>query len=240
MNVNARDLFLSPHCQPTTADLFVVRQAILRVLQERLVDFYGIVLDVGCGDKPYRPLLLAPSSRVRCYVGLDIRNSIYHAPDLYWDGARMPLPDSVIDCALATEVLEHCQSPELLLRETQRVLKEGGFLFFTVPFLWPLHDVPYDYYRYTPFSLERHLRNAGFGEIHLQALGGWDACLAQMMGLWVRRRPMSYAARRWLSRLATLVIRFLARKDRPPLAFTESTMITGLAGVAIKTLGGGI
>jgi hypothetical protein len=52
------------------------------------------------------------------------------------------------------------------------MLKPGSLLFFTVSFLWPLHDVPRDAYRYTPFALERHLRNSGFAQIKLKALGG--------------------------------------------------------------------
>ena len=53
--------------------------------------------------------------------------------------------------------------------------------------LWPLHDVPYDECRYTPFAIKRHLRNAGFEQFRLKPLGGWDASLAQMIGLWILR-----------------------------------------------------
>ena len=120
------------------------------------------------------------------------------------------------------------------MRESLRVLKPGGLLFFTVPFLWPLHDVPHDEYRYTPFALERHLRNSGFVQIKLKALGGWDASLAQMIGLWVVRRPMSSRKRSILSRLALPIVRYLARHDRLPQEFDESLMITGLSGTAIK------
>jgi len=74
------------------------------------------------------------------------------------------------------------------MKEIWRVLKPGGILFFTVPFLWNLHEIPYDEYRYTPFALKRHLTQSGFNEIEIKAMGGWDAALAQMLGLWVRRR----------------------------------------------------
>lgn len=228
--------FLNPRCCHTTLDRFIVRQAILGALCSQLGRFSGTVLDIGCGNMPYKPLLLKLPSQVEKYIGLDLKDSIYKRPDLEWDGRRIPLDDSSIDCALATEVFEHCPNAEIIMRETLRVLKPSGLLFFTVPFLWPLHDVPHDEYRYTPFALERHLRNAGFVQIKLKALGGWDASLAQMIGLWVIRRPMSSPRRAILSRLALPIVRYLARRDRLPPEFDESLMITGLSGTAIKPL----
>jgi SAM-dependent methyltransferase len=229
--------FLAPSCTPRNLDLFLVRSAILQALQETTRHFSGTLLDVGCGYMPYKSLVLAPLSRATRYLGLDLERSTYEAkPDLCWDGDRIPLAENVVDCALATEVFEHCPSPELIMGETLRVLKPGGLLFFTVPFLWPLHDVPRDEYRYTPFALERHLRNSGFTQIKLKALGGWDASLAQTIGLWVIRRPMSSRKRAILSRLALPIIRYLARHDRLPGEFREGLMITGLSGTAIKPL----
>ncbi len=169
------------------------------------------------------------------YVGLDLRANEYcERPDLFWNGREIPLRDRAVDCALATEVLEHCPAPESVIAEVRRVLRPGGLLFFSVPFLWPLHTVPHDQYRYTPFALERMLRSAGFGEVKLLALGGWDASLAQMIGLWVRRRPMSARKRAVLSRAARAIVSFLLRRDERPEVFDEGCMLTGIAGTAIN------
>ncbi len=226
--------FLNPHCLPTTLDKFVPRTAILRALRAKLGEFRGTILDIGCGNMPYKSLVLQSPSRAQRYIGLDLKSDIYNNHDLIWDGHAMPLAESSVDCALATEVFEHCQNPDEVMRETIRVLKPNGVLFFTVPFLWPLHDVPQDEYRYTPFALERHLRDSGFREIELKPLGGWDASLAQMLGLWVRRKPMSARKRKILSALAFPVIRSLASNDQPPQEFGESCMITGMSGTARK------
>jgi hypothetical protein len=78
------------------------------------------------------------------------------------------------------------------------------------------------------------LRDAGFVDVELRATGGWDASLAQLLGLWVRRRPMSRLARRALSVAAMPVVAALARVDRPPARFSESTMLTGLSGWAVR------
>lgn len=105
----------------------------------------------------------------------------------------------------------------------------------TVPFLWNLHEVPHDEYRYTPFSLERHLKNSGFSEIVLKPTGGWYASMAQMLGLWVRRAPMSERKRRILSRILKPVVAYLIKRGaREILSFKDGQMITGIYGFAKK------
>ena len=94
--------------------------------------------------------------------------------------------------------------------------------------------MPYDHYRHTPFSLKRHLLDAGFTNVSLEVLGGWDKSLAQMIGLWVRRRPISSGKRAILSILALPIVQWLSRNPEPAEAFAESCMITGMAGTAIK------
>ncbi|MGD1019127.1 MAG: class I SAM-dependent methyltransferase [Verrucomicrobiia bacterium] len=229
--------FLDPRCSPSTLDRYSVRRAILGALCDQLPNFHGTVLDVGCGKMPYKSLVLAPPSHAINYIGLDLKGNIYQKPDVEWDGRKIPLADASIDCAMATEVFEHCPEPKEVMREILRVLKPNGLLFFTVPFLWPLHDVPHDEYRYTPFALQRLLSSAGFEKITLRALGGWDTSLAQMIGLWVRRRPFSPTKRKLLSAVAAPVVRFLIRHDQLPNKFHESCMITGISGKAVKAGG---
>jgi SAM-dependent methyltransferase len=233
------DEFLNPVCSPCSLDSYHARQSILISLRKVLPLFRGTVLDVGCGQMPYKPLFLREPSGADRYLGLDLESNQHYrnSPDLTWDGMTIPLPDSSIECAVATEVLEHCPQPGNVLSEISRVLKPGGLFFATVPFLWPLHDVPDDEYRYTPYSIRRLLAAAGFSQIEIGALGGWDASLAQMMGLWVRRRPMSETKRRVLQRLVSPVYRWLAAHDVVPKSFDESVMITGMSVVARKKAG---
>ena len=113
-----------------------------------------------------------------------------------WDGATIPMPDVSVGSCLLTEVLEHCPDPQAVLIEIHRVLKPRGFLFLTVPFVWPMHTVPHDEYRYTPFALRRMLDMAGFTDAKIEATGGRDAMLAVVLGLWARRLPLEPDSRR--------------------------------------------
>ncbi len=155
-------------------------------------------------------------------------------PDLQWDGQTIPLSANSVDCALCTEVFGQCPDVGALLREANRVLKLGGLFYFTSPFLWPLHDGPSDLCRLTPHFLDKLFKAAGFEDVQMKSRGGWDASLASMIALWVRRRPMRSWKRNLLSRLATPIVRRLTDRDQPPPVFTDQTMITAIAGTARK------
>ena len=233
--------FLNPELSVDNLDRYVIRSGILAAIKQALPQMSGIILDVGCGQMPYKSMLLSSESSIEKYIGLDLIDNKYSncsLPDVLWDGISIPLANEAVDCAIATEVFEHCPYPEIIMKEINRVLKPEGVLFFTVPFLWPLHDIPHDEYRYTPFSLERHLKHAGFAKIDLKALGGWDASLAQMLGLWVRRRWKSsrsqHIFRVCISPFVRAIILLLTKLDQVPESFSESSMITGIAGVAKK------
>ena len=234
--MNYDSAFLNPQLTPANLDRYIIRSRILQAIQQVLPELSGTLLDVGCGQMPYKPLLLSHDSKVEKYIGLDLqggRHAQLLQPDLLWDGQTIPLDDASIDCAIATEVFEHCPELEVVLKEIWRVLKPGGILFFTVPFLWNLHEVPYDEYRYTPFSLQRHLKNSGFSTIEIKALGGWDASLAIILGLWTRRR---YLKKGKISKMLKLIFSYLLLPivyilnvcDRSPKDFQEGTMMTGL------------
>ncbi|WP_338359082.1 class I SAM-dependent methyltransferase [Yeosuana marina] len=219
-------------------DRYYVRTSIFEAIKISLFHFKDNLLDIGCGKMPYRDYVLK-HSKVKSYVGLDIEMALEYdtsvKPDFTWDGETMPFENESFDCALGTEVLEHCPEPAIILNEVYRVLKPEGIFFFTVPFLWNLHEVPNDEYRYTPFSLERHLKNAGFNEIEIKATGGWHASMAQMLGLWVRRSPMSKMKRKYLSLALKPIISYLIKIDKnTKVNFVNGQMITGLYGTAKK------
>ncbi len=219
-------------------DIYYIRISILKALRESVPRFKGKLLDIGCGKMPYKNFILQQNN-ISSYVGLDIEPALVYdskiKPDFTWDGRVMPFENESFDCAFGTEVLEHCPEPEVILKEVYRILRSGGTFFFTVPFLWNLHEVPNDEYRYTPFALERHLKNSGFKNIEIKATGGWHASMAQMLGLWVRRSPLPKFKRNLLSFIFRPIIKFLIKLDmKKNITFKEGQMITGIYGTAKK------
>ena len=233
--------YLAPRFDLEHVDRYYVRTSILGAILESRHLLTGTLLDIGCGKMPYKELLLKPQGSTDNYVGLDLQvpaTEFYSqaTPDLFWDAKTIPLEAGTVDSVLLTEVLEHCFDPALVLREAHRVLRKDGYVFITVPFLWPLHDVPYDEYRYTPFSLEKHLAAAGFGNLRIKALGGWNASLGQMLSLWLNRSGLPDRKRKWLWRLlAKKAITWLYKNDHKPQGFLDNSyMITGLTATAQK------
>lgn len=90
-------------------------------------------LDVGCGLKPFHC-----SFKNAYYTGIDIevsgRSAEMKVPDKYFDGVNIPFDDSAYDGILCTQVLEHVENLDLLLKECNRVLKIGGNLLFQFHF----------------------------------------------------------------------------------------------------------
>ena len=52
----------------------------------------------------------------------------------------------------------------MMVRECSRVLRPNGFLILSGPFFWPLHEEPYDFFRFTKYGFEQLLRSAEFLE----------------------------------------------------------------------------
>lgn len=121
----------------------------------------GRVLDIGCADR-WVQRRLAPGSQ---YIGLDYLDTgraWYGAcPDLFADAASLPLSDCSVDAVVLLEVLEHLAKPKEALAEIERVLRPRGRLLLSVPFMYPVHDAPQDFQRFTEFGLLRELKAAG-------------------------------------------------------------------------------
>jgi SAM-dependent methyltransferase len=136
-----------------------------RVLVEAAPLARGRLLDVGCGAKPHEPIF---RPFVEQYVGVEheasfsLTNSSTRAskPDVLYDGKRLPFDDGTFDTVLNVDVLEHTPEPARLVGEMARVLRDGGILILTAPFSFRLHELPHDYFRYTPNGLREMCRAA--------------------------------------------------------------------------------
>lgn len=227
------DLKLSIH----NLESFIIRKEIFNAISSVFPSFKGKVLDCGCGSMPYKELVLS-NLNVTDYIGLDIESGLNYdlvKADFLWDGVVMPFENESFDVVLSTEVLEHVPDPYIYMAEVRRVLKPGGVFFFTVPFMMSLHEVPHDYYRYTPFALELIFKKAGFESIKIKPMGGYNAALGQMIGLWVNMYLWGMK-KKIMRPIVKPIIQFLYDKDKAPLNFNKSTMVIGLTGTIVKPI----
>jgi SAM-dependent methyltransferase len=147
-----------------------------------------VLLDIGCGNKPYADLFLD-------WKHIGINPSIDDAsPDIVGDAMCLPLGAATADMVLCTQVLEHVSRPWELISECQRVLKPGGFLVLSAPFYWPLHEEPWDFFRYTRHGLKSLVTNQGLEIFTLVADGG-DASRLMISILHYLPRVLSIPAR---------------------------------------------
>jgi SAM-dependent methyltransferase len=146
----------------------------------------GLLVDVGCGSKPYEAYF-----QVDRYVGVDVEESGHPEADkrcdLVYDGARLPLADGDADSVLCTQVLEHAPDPAALLAEIGRILKPGGHLLLTAPFLWEEHERPFDFQRFTSFGIARLVEGAGFTLLRQHRTSGSVEALAQLGSVYLHR-----------------------------------------------------
>jgi SAM-dependent methyltransferase len=125
-----------------------------------------LVLDVGCGHKPYRECF----GNVR-YLGMDF-TAEDSSPDFLGNACKIPVRTGSVDIVLCTQVIEHVPEPAEMLSELHRVLRPGGYLILTGPMYWPLHEEPFDFYRFTKYGFMYLLKKSGFSSSEILEDGG--------------------------------------------------------------------
>jgi SAM-dependent methyltransferase len=219
-----------------TLDLYLIRRYIHKHIINSLPILKGKVLDVGCGQMPYKEMITSDSAQ---YIGLDIESTeIYdnYKPDLTWDGVSMKIEDGSIDNVLLTEVLEHCPDPSVTIREIHRVLKKNGHVVFSVPYVWYLHESPWDFYRYTPYSLKHLFEKNGFEIVQLSRSGGNDLTFLHSYFIWLKRGSLPKIIRFmiYITTLPLIIISLLLIKQKSYQSFKNGDMYLGLTGVVKK------
>ncbi len=145
---------------------------------------HGVLLDVGCGLKPYKNIF-APF--VETYYGTEYNaDSGYRGnrADVASDAAFMPFADECVDTILCTEVLEHVADPERVVGEFARILKPGGIIITTAPFFYPIHD-EYDFFRYTDKGIAAMMQRHGLKIEKIEPLSGTGLTIAVMLNIYL-------------------------------------------------------
>jgi SAM-dependent methyltransferase len=97
-----------------------------------------------------------------------------------YDGKTIPFRDGHFDSVFSSEVFEHIFNLEEIIPEIKRVMKRGGRILVTCPFVWNEHEVPVDYARYTQFALKHLFEKNGFQILVVDKTGDFNLTISQM------------------------------------------------------------
>lgn len=107
-----------------------------------LIFRHSMILDVGAGSVKHDPKI----------VNMDIVK--YPNVDVVGDAHRLPFIANSYDLIIMKTMLEHSSNPNAIVDEVYRVLKKGGNVYASVPFMFHFHEAPDDYYRWTKSGLK--------------------------------------------------------------------------------------
>ena len=141
------------------------------LIQEHIT---GFVLDLGCGPVPYHELYSERATGSCCvdWAGsMHTKELLDHFVDLNAPGP-LPFAESTFDSAVLSDMLVHITRPHVLMAEVQRVLKPGGKVLITAPFVYWMGEYPHEYFHPSPFALKHLCEAAGMEVLHQEVYGG--------------------------------------------------------------------
>lgn len=154
----------------------------------------GNLLDLGCGKVPLYTLYKDYVSESFC---VDWGNSMHGNEylDLQTDiSQKLPFEDNNFQTVICSDVLEHVYNPQDVLNEIIRVTKPGGYILISTPFNYWMHEIPYDYYRYTTYFYEKFAEKNEKVEIEcIKQMGGMWAVMGDLVGKKIARKSQKIA-----------------------------------------------
>lgn len=132
--------------------LFRIKKAVLEFSKNIKITNYKI-LDLWCWNKPYISIFNWYSE----YIWTDIIPGQY--VDIVCDSSNLPFNDNYFDYIICNQTLEHTREIDKAISEIKRVLKINWEAIISVPFLFPEHACPWDFFRFTRFGLQEKFKD---------------------------------------------------------------------------------
>lgn len=153
---------------------WVVGKYLLPELSRLGSDQYGVLLDLACGESPFRT----------CFPNVDLYLRVDRAPldpeVTQGDMLAIPLDDNSADIVLLFQAITDVPNPVDVMKEIKRVLRTGGMLLVFESMQYPEHDIPNDYYRLMPEGLRVMAAEAGLNLKECKRLGGLFTRIASL------------------------------------------------------------
>ena len=172
------------------------RHSTLRMLEYEALEkmeLKGTLLDVGGGENSrYRKNLPSEIEYSSVNIDPDINPTWLVEP-----GKKLPIKSNTFDMCMSMNTLEHVYDPKFLVGEIFRILKPGGKVIITVPWIFCIHGHPDDYTRATPSWWRTTLEDTGFssGEVQPLVWGRYSTAASisgYRMGLFGLRRHFTH------------------------------------------------
>lgn len=151
---------------------WLANHKIIAALEQVRSHAHGELLDIGCGSKPFAPIF---AGRVSRYWGSDLAASRYlggDRPDAFASAEAQPFKSGTFDTVLGLSMLTYLPEPGRMIDEAHRVLRPGGTLILEFTQMVPLHDEPWDFFRFTRFGAKYLLERSGFEVVEVVPIGG--------------------------------------------------------------------
>ncbi|MBW2560150.1 MAG: class I SAM-dependent methyltransferase [Deltaproteobacteria bacterium] len=99
---------------------------------------------------------LRPLFPQQAYIGCDMREGI--GVDTVLNLHEIDLQSESVGTVLCLDTLEHVEYPHQAMKEVYRILKPNGVAIMSSVMNFPIHDYPYDYWRFTPEAFKSILK----------------------------------------------------------------------------------
>lgn len=109
------------------------------------------ILEIGSGDEEKKQSVISIFKEANVFLQTDIKKEYKH---MFLDITKPLEIKNKFDLVICTNVLEHIFETNLAIENLKKLVKKGGHLLVSVPFIYPLHDEPADYWRFTEHSLK--------------------------------------------------------------------------------------
>jgi SAM-dependent methyltransferase len=92
------------------------------------------------------------------------------------------------DVVICEQVLEHVEDPAIAMSTLQRLVRPGGTVLVSTPFLLRIHRHPIDCWRFTPHGLSLLMQRSGFENVNVWSWGN-RRCIRANFRRWAPHRP---------------------------------------------------
>lgn len=145
-------------------EFFILSSRINKKISQEFNNEKDLVLDLGCGSNPkYHKEI---KGKIVC---LDLYKT--GKTHLVADANNLPFKPNSFEKIISVNSFYYFKNPFDVAKTLSKILKKSGTLFLVVPFFYPIHDVPYDKYRFSEHGI-RTVFEEYFEIKNIKAIGG--------------------------------------------------------------------